>query len=45
MVQGVIADYKAKGRAVLLVEHDPENLPVVDRILHLAQGKLREVVP
>ncbi|WP_461365179.1 energy-coupling factor ABC transporter ATP-binding protein [Candidatus Darwinibacter acetoxidans] len=45
VVQGVIADYKAKGRAVLLVEHDPENLPVVDRILHLAQGKLREVVP
>lgn len=44
VVQKVIEDYKHSGRAVLLVEHDPEQFSVVDRLYHLAGGRLREVV-
>jgi putative ABC transport system ATP-binding protein len=31
-----------RGRAVVLVTHDPRTLPYADRIVHIEDGRLRE---
>lgn len=42
-VKQIIRDFKGAGGAVLLVEHDPEDLGVADRSYFLAGGRLQEV--
>ncbi len=41
-IRNVIMDLKAQGKTIVLVEHDFENLKVVDRIMELKDGKLVE---
>ena len=43
MAKEIIRTQKELGRAILMVEHDPENLDVADRVCRLEDGRLREV--
>ena len=43
LVKSAILRQKALGRAILLVEHDPDNLDIADRIYSFEEGKLKEV--
>jgi energy-coupling factor transport system ATP-binding protein len=43
MAKEIIRTQKELGRAILMVEHDPENLDVADRVCRLENGRLREV--
>ena len=42
-VKAVIADLKAQGKTILMVEHDPDNLDIANRIYRFEAGRLKEV--
>jgi len=42
-IKAVIADLKVQGKTILMVEHDPDNLDIADRIFRFEDGQLREV--
>ncbi|MDD2221394.1 MAG: ABC transporter ATP-binding protein [Clostridia bacterium] len=41
-VKTVIADLKKQGKTILMVEHDPDNLDIADRIYSFENGFLKE---
>jgi len=43
LVKQAILKQKAQGKAILLVEHDHENLDIADRIYAFSEGTLKEV--
>lgn len=43
LVKAAILRQKAQGKAILFVEHDPDNLDIADRIYSLSAGRLEEV--
>lgn len=43
-IKAVIADLKAQGKAVLMVEHDPDNLDIADRAYRMQNGWVAELI-
>ncbi len=41
-IKEVIKGLKKEGKTIVLIEHDPDNLQVADRVLQLKDGKLNE---
>lgn len=42
-VKQIIRNQKKQGKAILVVEHDPDNLDIADRIFVISQGMIKEV--
>ncbi len=40
MIQQQIRDLKSKGKTIIMIEHDLNNIVLADRVLHLKQGAL-----